>query len=66
MIFYDVKVVLCTISTLSNPSLNDKRIFEFVPVSNLVVDEASQIGIFNYMVRFPPYTASLRLSARFP
>ncbi|KAL5478689.1 hypothetical protein ACEPAI_1966 [Sanghuangporus weigelae] len=47
--FYGVNVILCTISTLSNPSLNDKRIFEFVPVSNLIVDEASQIGIFNYM-----------------
>ncbi|KAL5510973.1 hypothetical protein ACEPAG_3692 [Sanghuangporus baumii] len=47
--FYGVNVILCTISTLSNPSLNDKRIFEFVPVYNLVVDEASQIGIFNYM-----------------
>ena len=48
--FHEVKVVLCTISTLSNPSLGSKNIFNFVPVANLVVDEASQIGIVNYMV----------------
>ena len=49
---YNVRVVLCTLSTLSNPSLDAKRVYNFVPVTNLVVDEASQIGIFNYMVWF--------------
>lgn len=50
VMFYDVRIILCTLSTLSNPSLEEKHIFNFVPVVNLVVDEASQIGIFNYMV----------------
>lgn len=43
--------MLCTLSTLNNPNLVTKRIFDFVPLTNLVVDEASQIGILNYMVR---------------
>ncbi|KAH8115119.1 hypothetical protein DFH11DRAFT_147026 [Phellopilus nigrolimitatus] len=48
--FHEVRVVLCTLSTISNPNLNRKGVFNFVPMENLVVDEASQIGIFNYMV----------------
>ncbi len=47
-LFEGVRVVLCTISMLSNPIL--KGIFDHVPLTNLVVDEASQIGIYNYLV----------------
>ena len=47
-----VKVMLCTLATLSNPSLESKRVFDFVPLTNLLVDEASQIPILNYMVSF--------------
>ena len=47
-----VKVMLCTLATLSNPSLESKRVFDFVPLTDLLVDEASQIPILNYMVSF--------------
>lgn len=57
-----VKVMLSTLSTLNNPSLVTKRIFDFVPLTNLVVDEASQIGILNYMVRV---WGNLHLTCRF-
>ncbi|KAI5120000.1 hypothetical protein M0805_008461 [Coniferiporia weirii] len=55
VVFDGVKVVLCTISTLSNPSVERKRVFSFVPMTNLVVDEASQIGIFSYMHIFAQF-----------
>ncbi|KLO11671.1 hypothetical protein SCHPADRAFT_830720 [Schizopora paradoxa] len=48
-LFQGVRVVLCTLSTLSNPILTERKVFYHVPLSNLVVDEASQIGIFNYL-----------------
>ena len=44
------RLVLCTVSMLSNPDLT--RVFRLVPMRMLVVDEASQVGIFNYLVRF--------------
>ncbi|KAI5119293.1 hypothetical protein M0805_008208 [Coniferiporia weirii] len=52
LLFSGISIVLCTLSTLSNPVLVEKRIFELVPVENLVVDEASQIGVFNYLHLF--------------
>lgn len=53
ILFHDIKVVLCTLGTLSNPKLQEKGIFELVPVEHLVVDEASQIGVVNYLVSLP-------------
>lgn len=38
---------------LSNPLLQDRKIFEIIPVEVLVVDEASQIEIGEYMVSVP-------------
>ncbi len=47
--FEDVDIVLCTLSMLSN--LNLRKVFRKVRMNNLVVDEASQISVFDYMVR---------------
>ena len=44
------RIVLSTLSTLSNPGLDQVGIFELVPVERLVVDEASQINAFDFMV----------------
>ena len=48
--FGDVTVVLCTLGMLSNPKLNDCGLFLVIPVKSLVVDEASQIDVFEFMV----------------
>jgi regulator of nonsense transcripts 1 len=44
-------IMLSTLSMLSNPTLDDKNVFEIVPVVQLVIDEASQINLFDFMVR---------------
>jgi regulator of nonsense transcripts 1 len=49
-LFGDVTVVLCTLGTLSNSKLNDCGLFRIIPVRSLVVDEASQIDVFEFMV----------------
>ncbi|KAK0200666.1 P-loop containing nucleoside triphosphate hydrolase protein [Desarmillaria ectypa] len=42
-------IILSTLSMLSNPALDQNGMFDFVPPRNLVVDEASQINVFEYM-----------------
>lgn len=64
-LFQGVKVVLCTLSSLSNPALVQKKVFSSVPVQNLVVDEASQIGVFEYMVRLHVIISWLHLTREF-
>jgi regulator of nonsense transcripts 1 len=44
------RIVLSTLATLSNPGLDHVGIFSLVPVERLVVDEASQINAFEFMV----------------
>lgn len=44
------RVVLCTLSLLSNPILQDSGFFGLIPVERLIVDEASQLDVFEYMV----------------
>lgn len=44
-------IILCTLSMLSNPLLEDRKVYQVVPVEVLIVDEASQIDIGEYMVR---------------
>ena len=46
-------IVLCTLSMLSAASNAMNRVFELVPVERLIVDEASQIDTFDFMVRAP-------------
>jgi hypothetical protein len=49
-LFLDRNVVLCTLSMLSNPALLNAHVFKVVPVEFLIIDEASQINISDYMV----------------
>lgn len=44
-------MILCTLSMLSNPALDEIGVFDLLPVERLVVDEASQIDTFEFMVR---------------
>lgn len=43
-------VILCTLAMLSNPALTNNGVFQHCPVERLVVDEASQIDTFEFMV----------------
>lgn len=48
--FDGVTLVLSTLSMLSNPLLTDHGIFKIIPMRSLVIDEASQIDVFEFMV----------------
>jgi hypothetical protein len=48
--FRGITVVLCTLAMLSNPKLADCRLIDILPVNSLVIDEASQIDVFEFMV----------------
>ncbi|KAJ7671879.1 hypothetical protein B0H17DRAFT_1244840, partial [Mycena rosella] len=52
-------IVLSTLSTLSNPGLDQVGIFSLVPLERLVVDEASQINVFDFMHLFFKFRKSL-------
>jgi regulator of nonsense transcripts 1 len=52
------RVVLCTLSMLSNPRLI--TISRSNPVTTLVIDEASQIELGDYLAVFSGYVSSLR------
>ncbi|KAF9478008.1 hypothetical protein BDN70DRAFT_809730, partial [Pholiota conissans] len=43
-------IVLCTLSMLSNPALLKNGTFTILPVERLIIDEASQINIYEFMV----------------
>ncbi|KAI0343425.1 P-loop containing nucleoside triphosphate hydrolase protein [Trametopsis cervina] len=45
-------IILCTLSTLSNPVLTKCGMFKLRPANVVVVDEASQINVFEYMHLF--------------
>lgn len=45
-----VTVVLCTLSMMSNPALHDNGTFEVIPPKRLVIDESSQINVFEFLV----------------
>jgi hypothetical protein len=48
--FGSATVVLSTLSMLSNPTLAEHKVFDILPVMSLVIDEASQIDVFEFMV----------------
>lgn len=48
--FGGATVVLCTLSMLSNPKLLECGLFDILPVKSLVIDEASQIDVFEFLV----------------
>ena len=50
-VLLDSKVILCTLSMMLNPALANNHTFDIVPPRCLVVDEASQISAFEFMVR---------------
>jgi hypothetical protein len=50
--FHDTTVVLSTLSMLSNSKLEECGLLRFIPVRSLVIDEASQIDVFEFMVTF--------------
>jgi hypothetical protein len=50
MMFRGVTVVLCTLSMLSNPKLAECGLIDVLPVTSLVIDESSQIDVFEFMV----------------
>jgi hypothetical protein len=50
-LFLDANIVLCTLSMLSNSALDTRGVFKLVPMQMLIIDEASQINVSEYMVR---------------
>ena len=50
MLFDGATVVLCTLSMLSNPGLVNCGLFDLLPMKSLVIDESSQIDVFEFMV----------------
>jgi len=43
-------IILCTLSMVSNPALYENGTFDVVPLERLIIDEASQINVFEFMV----------------
>jgi regulator of nonsense transcripts 1 len=54
-----VRVILCTLSMLSNPQL--ASISHSNPVTTLIIDEASQIEVGDYMAVFTKYSSLRKL-----
>jgi hypothetical protein len=48
VVFEGVSIILCTLAMLSN--FNIPKVSQKLPIVNLVIDEASQISVFNYLV----------------
>jgi len=46
----DSNIILCTLSMMLNPKLRNNGTFSIVPPRCLVIDEASQINAFEFMV----------------
>ncbi|KAI0065320.1 P-loop containing nucleoside triphosphate hydrolase protein, partial [Artomyces pyxidatus] len=49
------QVILCTLSMLSNPRLRDLGITRAVPVTKVIIDEASQIEVGDYVSLFSQF-----------
>ena len=54
------RVMLCTISMLSTDRIMDCGFTELVPVQTVIVDEASQIEVGDYLPMLARYKTSLR------
>jgi hypothetical protein len=63
-------VVLCTLSMLSNPILDEHGLYTLVPMERLIVDESSQIDVGEFMVGEPwpllLYRTSFHVTASLP
>lgn len=53
------QVILCTLSMISNRKLQ-KLVTQMVPIINVIVDEASQIEVGQYMPLFKSFGETLR------
>lgn len=54
------QVILCTLSMISNPKLQLVGVTQVVPVVNVIIDEASQIEVGQYVPLFKTFGKSLR------
>jgi len=54
------QVILCTLSMISNPKLQDLGLTQEVPIINVIIDEASQIEIAQYVPLFKTFGKTLR------
>ena len=54
------QVILCTLDMLSNPKLQGLGLTEAVPIMNVILDEASQIEISQYIPLFQSFGKTLR------
>jgi hypothetical protein len=54
------QVILCTLSMVSNPKLQLAGVTQVVPIVNVIIDEASQIEVGQYVPLFKTFSKSLR------
>jgi hypothetical protein len=54
------KVILCTLSMLTSARVGEAGFHRLVPVDMLVIDEASQIELGDYLSAFVQFSRSLR------
>ena len=54
------RVILCTLSMMSSDRVVKSGFTEFVPVETLIVDEASQVEIGDYLIPFSRFYNSLQ------
>jgi regulator of nonsense transcripts 1 len=54
------QVILCTLSMVSNPKLQLAGVTQVVPIVNVIIDEASQIEVGQYVPLFNTFSKSLR------
>ncbi|KAK7681802.1 hypothetical protein QCA50_015149 [Cerrena zonata] len=54
------RVILCTLSMLSHPALDNAGVFETVPVDTVILDEASQIEVGDYLPLLSRFGRGLR------
>jgi hypothetical protein len=54
------QVILCTLSMISNPKLRNYGLTQVVPIINVIVDEASQIEVGQYVPLFKAFGHTLR------
>ncbi|EPQ54165.1 hypothetical protein GLOTRDRAFT_21752, partial [Gloeophyllum trabeum ATCC 11539] len=58
--FNGCQVVLCTLDMLSNPQLQHRGIIHLIPITTLVIDEASQIDVNSYIPVLQNFGTSLQ------
>ena len=54
------QVILCTLSMISNQKLKLAGVTQKVPIENVIIDEASQIEVGQYVPLFKTFGKSLR------